>query len=140
MDDKQKLLQLIKMMKVPFSDKEVVEFVNKLSTESIEKLTSIYEEIKKFEDNLDYVVKNTDPVTYEKIKEEYSQKLLVLQEEFIRSAEEIQKRSDDQLDAEEIKSGKKIDESTSILMKEVDEIQNQHDSLCQFINQKLSTP
>src|SRR4030042_2329684 len=138
MDNKRRLLTLLKMMKVPLSDREVEELVNKLKSESVDKLTLVYEELKKFEDNLEYVAKNTDPETYQKLKDEYYQTLLVLQEEFIKNTEEVQKNVDEQLDAGEIESENKINESYSSCIKNIDEIQNQHDSLHQYVNKKLS--
>ena len=47
MDNKKRLIQLIKIMKVPLSDKQALEFVEKSSDESVTKLVSVYEEIKK---------------------------------------------------------------------------------------------
>src|SRR3989344_5488579 len=129
MDNKKRLIQLIKIMKVPLSDKQALEFVEKSSDESVTKLVSVYEEIKKFEDNLEFVVKQTDPETYQKMKNEYYQKLLVLQEEFLKDAEEIQKSGDEQLDKEEVESGKKIEENYNSFVKSVNEVQAQHESL-----------
>ncbi|KKR11668.1 MAG: hypothetical protein UT39_C0004G0027 [Candidatus Woesebacteria bacterium GW2011_GWA1_39_21] len=140
MDNKKRLIQLIKIMKVPLSDKQALEFVEKSSDESVTKLVSVYEEIKKFEDNLEFVVKQTDPETYQKMKNEYYQKLLVLQEEFLKDAEEIQKSGDEQLDKEEVESGKKIEENYNSFVKSVNEVQAQHESLYQSLKQKLSTP
>ena len=71
MDNKKRLLQLIKIMKIPFTDEEAKEFVDKLSEEKAAKIVSVYEDIKKFEDNLEFVVKNTNPEAYEKAREEY---------------------------------------------------------------------
>ena len=140
MDNKKRLIQQIKIMKVPLSDKQALEFVEKSSDESVTKLVSVYEEIKKFEDNLEFVVKQTDPETYQKMKNEYYQKLLVLQEEFLKDAEEIQKSGDEQLDKEEVESGKKIEENYNSFVKSVNEVQAQHESLYQSLKQKLSTP
>jgi len=138
MDNKRRLLQLIKIMKIPLSDEEAKDFVEKSSDDTIAKLVSVYEEIKKFEDDLEFVVKSTNPEKYEKMQKEYYQKLQVLQEEFVKNAEEIQKNADEQLDAEELESGKKINENYNAFIKDIDEVQNQHDSLHQSINQKLS--
>lgn len=140
MNNKKRLLQLIKIMKIPLSDKEAGNFVEKSSDETVAKLVSVYEEIKKFDDNLEFVVKSTNPEKYEKMQGEYYQKLRVLQEEFVKNAEEIQKNADEQLDKKETDSVKRIDENYNSLIKGVEEIQEQHESLRQSINQKLSTP
>ena len=89
---------------------------------------------------MEFVVKQTDPETYQKMKNEYYQKLLVLQEEFLKDAEEIQKSGDEQLDKEEVESGKKIEENYNSFVKSVNEVQAQHESLYQSLKQKLSTP
>jgi len=138
MDNKKRLLQLIKIMKIPFTDEEAKEFVDKLSEEKAAKIVSVYEDIKKFEDNLEFVVKNTNPEAYEKAREEYYQKISLLQEEFVKNAEEIQKKGDDQLDANEAETERNIDEEEKTLSKDFDEVEKEHDSLTNYVNQKLS--
>jgi len=139
MDEKTKLLQLIKLMDVPLNDVEARKLADNLSSENISKLVSIYEDIKKFEDNIDFIAKNSDPQIYQKLKDEYFQKLLVLREDFVKNAESIQKIGDDKLDALESETEDKINNDYQILSENIDTIQKSRDSLNQYIEQKVSS-
>ena len=126
-------------MKVPLNDKEAKRFVEESSDETIGGLVSIYEEIKKFEDALNFIDKSIDPITYNKMKDEYFQKLFILQDEFIKNAEEVQKNANERLEAEEAKYINEIDSKVARSMEEINNLEKQRNSLHQYMDRRVSS-
>jgi len=129
MNKRERLLQLVEILKLPYLPEEVEGWVKNLDDEDVALLVSIYEDILNYKNNLDALAKKNNPEEYEKLKREYEEKLKNIDNEYTKQIEEIETDTDKKLDALYDENQKGLDDKLSKLSIQIKEAEKTHENL-----------
>lgn len=89
-----KLLQLIHSLKLPFTDKGAIEYVEKLSGEEVEFFVVLLSKRKEFLDQIDAAARLANPDEYEKITKEYEDQIEKIEDDYAEKLAAIEDEAD----------------------------------------------
>lgn len=111
MDEKRKkLVELIETLSLPVTRQEAMATVKDLTDEEVEKLLSIYTHVDEYENDLEDFVRETNPQAYNELIEKHQENLKKNETEYLSKLDTIRESEDINLDAEEAKEEREIEE------------------------------
>lgn len=138
MDKRDRLIELIKILKLPFLPEEADIWVKNLKDENIVLLVSIYEDIQRYKNNLNSMAKKVDPEKYGRLEKEYEEKLKAINNEYLKKTEEIEVDTDKRLDALYNENEKKVNDGINKLYNDIETAEKNHESLHSNFEDQLS--
>lgn len=138
MDKRDRLIELIKILKLPFIPEEAEIWVKNLKDENVVLLVSIYEDIQRYKNNLNSMAKKADPEKYRRLREEYEEKLKAISSEYLEKTEEIEADTDKKLDILYDENEKKVNNGINKLYNEIEMAEKNHESLNSYFEKELS--
>ena len=124
MDEKRtKLIEMMKALNLPLTDKKAEETVSDLSEDEVDHLVTFYSEVIDYENQVEDFVRQYAPDKYEKLVSERDEKIKKKESDFEYELEKLQEEKDILLDSEEIKKEREIEEVAGKIESDAEELE-----------------